>query len=347
MVNLDIKDQNQLIFLLKDVPELSTERSRLQILELSGLKKLAPMIDMSGNSFIAISEIVNYLSKYGCLNNNGSESLGMLLKTIKGFVGLEKQNILEELLIRYKMLSIPECPIIEHWKGQETTEGILEKIIGENTLHPIAFLQRGLEVARSVAFVEGQGTGFLVSEDLFLTNNHVLPSSISLPNYTFCFNYENDFLGQAQPSEKYYAKSNGCFYTNEKLDYTLVQLDGKPGKKWGWLSLRGISIKIKDRVNIIQHPNGRPKEISFQNNFVEYLGGNVLQYTTATQEGSSGSPVLNNSWEVVALHHAGGTIPEPTTQQYYFRNEGILIEKILADLPSEIEELLNLDKSSN
>lgn len=56
-------------------------------------------------------------------------------------------------------------------------------------------------------------------------------------------------------------------------------------------------------------------------------------------EGSSGSPVLNDAWEVVALHHAGGDISEPTTQRRYFRNEGILINKILANLPPELQEL--------
>jgi len=96
-------------------------------------------------------------------------------------------------------------------------------------------------------------------------------------------------------------------------------------------------------VNIIQHPAGRPKEISFQSNFVEYTGGNVVQYVTSTLNGSSGSPVFNDGWEVVALHHAGGNIPEPTTQKRYFRNEGILAEKILFDLPPKIREMLNVE----
>jgi V8-like Glu-specific endopeptidase len=124
------------------------------------------------------------------------------------------------------------------------------------------------------------------------------------------------------------------------LDYTLVQLDGKPGQTWGWLPLLSKNIKYRERVNIIQHPAGRPKEISFQNNFVEYVGGDVVQYVASTLNGSSGSPVLNDEWEVVALHHAGGNISEPTTQQRYFRNEGILVERILVDLPPEIREIL-------
>ncbi|MFN6528242.1 trypsin-like peptidase domain-containing protein [Nostoc sp. ChiSLP03a] len=349
MINLDIDDRKSLITLLKDLPELATERSRLQILELAGLKQLAPMIDLSGASFVAVSEIVSYLSNYGRLTYS-HKVLGLFLNTLKGFVGVQQQEFLNGLLTKYDMMTpIAALPDIGQWKGGETTADVLEQIIGENTLRPIAFLQRGQEVARSVAYIGVQssyerwsGTGFLVAEDLLLTNNHVLPSSDLLLNSIFRFNYEDDFQGHSQPSQEYHAKPSGLFHTNQNLDYTLVQLDGEPGQKWGWLPLLSRNIKRRERVNIIQHPAGRPKEISFQNNFVEYIGGNVVQYVTSTLNGSSGSPVLNDGWEVVALHHAGGNIPEPTTQRRYFRNEGIVIERILADLPSEIRELVNL-----
>ncbi|MDJ0800806.1 MAG: trypsin-like peptidase domain-containing protein [Calothrix sp. MO_167.B12] len=352
MSDLEIEDRKQLITLLKDIPELATERSRLQILELAGLKQLAPMIDLSGASFVAVSEIVSYLSKYGGLTYE-HKTLGLFLNTLKGFVGVQQQELLDRLLIKYNLMTpIAALPSVDSWKGGETTVDVLEKIVGENTLRPIAFLERGLETARSVAYIgvqSGQkrwsGTGFLVAEDLLLTNNHVLPSTDLLQSSIFRFNYEDDFQGHAQPSEEYHAKPNGFFHTNQALDYTVIQLDGEPGQKWGWLPLLSRNIERRDRVNIIQHPAGRPKEISFQNNFVEFIGGNVVQYVTSTLNGSSGSPVLNDGWEVVALHHAGGNISEPTTQRRYFRNEGILVGKILADLPPELKKLLHIAAS--
>jgi V8-like Glu-specific endopeptidase len=350
MIHWNIEDRKQLITLLKDLPELGTERSRLQILELAGLKQLVPMIDISGTSFVSASEIVSYLSQYGRLTHD-HEALGLFLNTLKSFMGIQKQEFLDGLLTKYDMMTpIAAIPSINHWKGGETTLDVLEKIIGENTLRPIAFLQQGLEVARSVAYIavkfgheRWSGTGFLVTEDLLLTNNHVLPSSDLLPNSIFRFNYEDDFWGHAQPSDEYHSKPNGVFYTNQELDYTLVQVDESPGQKWGCLPLLPRNIRRGERVNIIQHPAGRPKEISFQNNFVEYVGGNVAQYITSTLNGSSGAPVFNDGWDVIALHHAGGNIPEPTTQQRYFRNEGILTEKILFDLPQEIREILNIE----
>jgi len=121
----------------------------------------------------------------------------------------------------------------------------------------------------------------------------------------------------------------------------VIQIEGEPGNEWGWLPLLPREIRRGDRVNIVQHPNGQPKQISLQNNFIEYVGGDIVQYVTSTLPGSSGSPVLNDAWEIVALHHAGGNIREPTTQRRYFRNEGILAGSILADLSPELRELLS------
>ncbi|WZI66403.1 MAG: hypothetical protein HEQ35_28080 [Gloeotrichia echinulata IR180] len=89
MVDLDAEDRKQLITLLKEIPELATERSRQQILELADLKQLLPMIDLSGASFIAVSEIVSYLSKYGRLTYE-HEALGRFLNTVKGHVGVQQ-----------------------------------------------------------------------------------------------------------------------------------------------------------------------------------------------------------------------------------------------------------------
>jgi len=207
MVNLEIEDRKQLITLLKDLPELSTERSRQQILELSGLKQLAPMLDLSGVRFVAVSEIVSYLSNYGRLTYD-HEALGLFLNTLKSFVGVQQQPFLDMLLTKYDMMTpISVLPAVDKWRGRETPADVLEKIIGENTLRPISFLQQGLQVARSVAYIgvrtsqmRGSGTGFLVTEDLLLTNNHVLPHSNLLSNTIFRFNYEENFQGEAQPT---------------------------------------------------------------------------------------------------------------------------------------------------
>lgn len=348
MVELETGDRQKLVGLLLDVRDMQSENNRRKLLEYVGLVKLAKNIDLSGSPFMAVNEIVSYLAGFGRLSFD-HEALGILLNGIKsqGLVGVTQQDFLDALLLKYQMMTpIATIPVPKQWKGAETSEQVLERIIGENTLRPIAFLTQGLVVARAVAYIgvnagpkRWSGTGFLVSPGLFLTNHHVIPEQNLLPGVIFRFNYEENFKGEALIPVEYRARVSGFFKTNETLDYTLVELDGEPGKNQerGWLPLLPQDICKNDRVNIIQHPAGRPKEISLQNNFVEYVSGNVVQYVTATEQGSSGSPVLNDSWEVVALHHAGGDLTEPTTQRRYFRNEGILVSRILSDLPEEIQ----------
>ena len=63
---------------------------------------------------------------------------------------------------------------------------------------------------------------------------------------------------------------------------------------------------------------------------VTYVDDNVVQYLTDTMPGSSGSPVFNAAWEVVALHHSGGWFREPGGKEQLFRNEGIAIGQVLS-----------------
>jgi V8-like Glu-specific endopeptidase len=96
----------------------------------------------------------------------------------------------------------------------------------------------------------------------------------------------------------------------------------------------------KSRVNIIQHQGGMPKQISIQNNFLEYVDEKLLQYLTSTLPGSSGSPVFDDNWRVVALHRSGGMVEEPQTSRRYFRNAGIRISAIVNDLPEKNKKRL-------
>ena len=52
-----------------------------------------------------------------------------------------------------------------------------EKLIGENNLRPVAFLETGVQRSRAVARLtfpgRGVATGFMIGPDRLLTNNHV------------------------------------------------------------------------------------------------------------------------------------------------------------------------------
>ena len=58
-------------------------------------------------------------------------------------------------------------------------------------------------MSRAVAYLNvgpgrWSGTGFLVSENLLLTNAHVVPQADLLEHTSVSFNYENDEAGAAQ-----------------------------------------------------------------------------------------------------------------------------------------------------
>ena len=79
------------------------------------------------------------------------------------------------------------------------------------------------------------------------------------------------------------------------------------GIKFGSLKLINRSGKalLGERVSIIQHPQGNTKQIAIRENEVIDIFSDFIHYSTDTQPGSSGSPVFNDQWQVVGLHHAG------------------------------------------
>ncbi|MCK4472915.1 MAG: trypsin-like peptidase domain-containing protein, partial [Anaerolineae bacterium] len=89
-----------------------------------------------------------------------------------------------------------------------------------------------------------------------------------------------------------------------------------------------------EHVIIIQHPNGGLKQIVLTANQVVSLWEHRLHYTTDTMPGSSGSPVFNDSWQVIAIHHAGGELQTNAKGDKRFVNEGILMSAIKSDAGS-------------
>jgi hypothetical protein len=85
---------------------------------------------------------------------------------------------------------------------------------------------------------------------------------------------------------------------------------------------------VNDFVSIIQHPQGGPKKIAFTDNKVSAVFDDLVQYSTDTEPGSSGSPVFNQDWEIVGLHHRGGGLAGPDGKKY-FTNEAIQIGAVV------------------
>lgn len=242
-----------------------------------------------------------------------------------------------------------------------TIDGALERVLGQSDLVAVSWLDAARGRASAVARVDvpnGSGTGFLVSRWLLMTNQHVIPDA-SVARATQCrFGFQEDLDGQMRDTKRVGCDPTRFFRTNAELDYTLVAvepLDGQaPGHALGAIPLIGSvgKILVGEPVNIIQHPHGRPKEIAFRNNLLVSIDDeDTLTYQTDTDSGSSGSPVFNDQWEMVALHHssveamnaAGRKIDRlgrpvtratPEHMRAWTANEGIRASAIVRDLTS-------------
>ena len=225
----------------------------------------------------------------------------------------------------------------DEWNAADDFQPITyEKVIGLNNLLSIAWLSQGLTLAAAVARIvlpEGAGTGFLIAPDLLLTNNHVLPDAETAQKGTVEFNYQANWAGSLEPVKRYTADPDH-FHTSVELDYSIVRVKESPGDLYGYIDLAArANASVNDFVSIIQHPMGGLKQVCLTDNKVAAVFSDLVQYSTDTEPGSSGSPVFNQNWQIVALHHRGGNIEGPDGTKY-FSNEGIAIGSVFRDAAS-------------
>lgn len=242
------------------------------------------------------------------------------------------------------------APLASQFTREMETEGL--KAPGAEALRgptidfvPVSYMERGLQVARAVARVafpdrRPQGTGFLCSNRLFVTNHHVIRSVEDAAVFNVEFNYEIDLDGVERPATIFKLAPDTFFFTDDidGLDVTVVAVGERvrgdqPLDAFGWCGLSASATKhaLGDFVTIVQHPRGRHKEVVLRENVIAGRNDVALHYVTDTEAGSSGSPVFNSDWSPVALHHWGGVHAWQGSGAYQpsMVNEGIRISVIV------------------
>jgi hypothetical protein len=276
---------------------------------------------------------------------NEAENHGKLMDVI-GLARKEKPNVQSLEMAEKDLLlavNIPELPDTA-WRGA-TTAADVEKITGAvSTLRPIGFLLRGFEASKPVGRVVladgSSGSGFLIKGNILITNNHVLSSKDVASTARVEFNYQKSPVGLDEQVDPFDLDPDAVFATSlkEELggdDWTAVRVKGDPSAKWNTLGLAPLpdgTPKKGDEVIIIQHPGGGQKQIALSHNVVAFADQRRLQYLTDTREGSSGSPVFDTEWRVVALHHKGGSLLDPGSKQAFLRNQGVHINAVIDGL---------------
>ena len=242
----------------------------------------------------------------------------------------------------------------------------LERIINGNELDSINYLAKGTVASRSVCRIQlrdaranllGYASGFLIGPGLMMTNNHVFGRPADAVNSVADFDYELDVAGMEREPVRFGFEPAKLFYTNDRLDYSIVAVapvslaGGRRLIDWGWLPLSGEPGKADpgEYLTIIQHPSGQPKQVCVRDNKLLKYVGDFVWYMTDTSSGSSGSPAFNRFWQVIALHHSGvpkkdaqgrvltkdGKIWDSSMDETsidWIANEGVRISAIVADL---------------
>jgi hypothetical protein len=223
----------------------------------------------------------------------------------------------------------------------------LELVHGVDRFQTLKWYRQGLECCSAIARIEtesgrGMGTGWLVragdcfsefkgraDEPLLVTNAHVV--SPAAQPFRGALN-TTEAVANFQVAGQTIALGDIMWSSPvDALDCTVVRLTQQPAA--APLEPAPTSVQWADpppRLYIIGHPGGRDVEFSLQDNHLLGCNDRLLHYRTPTEGGSSGSPVFNSAWKVVALHHAGADKlarldGQPGTYQ---ANEGIALAAI-------------------
>jgi len=227
------------------------------------------------------------------------------------------------------------------WKGLSEAADTEGQIVeGESTLLDIAFLEIGLDRARSVCRIRVKiglkwykGTGFRVGPDTILTNHHVLfatEDGITTKASTVeaWFGWELDREGVPKRPTVIPCDPDTIAGAADR-DWAVVRTSSPIPDDFPVLPLppAEIELTVDARVYIVQHPGGRPKMIGMHHNLVRSIDDDAVQYWTDTEGGSSGAPVFDKEWNVVALHHRW--VDKDVAKGTDYRNQGQRIDRVV------------------
>jgi hypothetical protein len=199
----------------------------------------------------------------------------------------------------------------------------LEKVFGVVRFDSIDWYRRGLTRCAGVARIGdestlGGGTGFLLmgapihpalGDELYLlTNSHVVSPGPEIRNAIRPADAVVTFAGLPGAEHGSWRVKKLIFNSPiGDLDATLLQLDRKVlGVEPYPIASALPNLDGNQRVYVVGYPRGGEVSFSLQDNLLLDWDQRLVHYRTPTEPSSSGSPVFDDQWRLIAIHHADG-----------------------------------------
>jgi S1-C subfamily serine protease len=315
-------------------------------------------------------EALNWARKYVKEQEADSFEIASTLRQLEEVWGMPLASSAEDRKTEEAILSLLRATVLEKEGGEieKTARAVrseltalgstdLEKVFGVDRFVSLDWYRRGLARCAGVARIgreptRGVGTGFLLSgrelhpklgDQLYLlTNSHVVSPGTEVSDAVKPEDAIVTFEGLPGAEGKSWKARKDVIFNSPigELDATLLQLDRSvPG-----IEPYPIASSLPDRsgerrIYVVGHPQGGGLAYSLQDNLLLDWDQHLVHYRTPTEPGSSGSPVFDDQWRLIAIHHAGrSNMPrlngKPGT---YEANEGINILAIAEAIKSKLD----------
>ena len=151
----------------------------------------------------------------------------------------------------------------------------------------------------------GIGTGVLVAKNLLLSCNHVFTKTrVNTAWVRFGYKSSN------YVSENIFELDLNFIANCPHLDYALIRLQATPSLKH--IAPVNATLDSRQKIRLIHHPLGKPVEISGLGEIVQ-VGEDYIDHNLNTDDGSSGAPIFNSCWELIAIHRGNPGVGRHTT----------------------------------
>lgn len=366
--------QNQLLDVLLQLPVSSANIpavTRVDTLMFGLPESLIRSVPRHDDALPHVSAMITHARRW----SDVEEHPDVLIALVENALRVTDSNKIKNKLIQIRGAMIRGIESSQALDTSSLPEGFERQIVSSNELLTQSMLANAFVTAKSVARIKipisvndsanaGDhvlGTGWMITPNYLLTNHHVVAADIAqlgeqviksrIQAGVAWFNY----VSYDMPYHEFRLKE--LLACDVELDYALINVDAictdKPEEtleRQGFLKVytERPTLGSTSRLNVIQHPGGGIRKFGIRSNHYMEMKNQAspfMQYTTHTEAGSSGSPVLTEDWKVVALHHRWVQVDEHLYhgEVIFYHNQGIFLDSILKDIrlktPSVFEQI--------